>query len=29
MCLCENCTNCQNEFDSEFENDDEDGEHLD
>ena len=29
MCLCENCTNCENGFDSEFETDDEDEGHLD
>ena len=29
MCLCENCTNCVNEFNSEFETDDEDEGHLD
>ena len=28
-CVCENCTNCENEFDSEFETDDEDEGHLD
>ena len=28
MCLCENCTNCENEFDGEFETDDEDERHL-
>ena len=27
--LCENCTNCENEFDSEFETDDEDEGHVD